>query len=402
MPVMTVHSLPADVPALPNFKPARPTGPFPMPANDNWPLRTPVPANDNVPGRPRPVPRIPGLPRLPLWPLAVPDLIDIIDKIEWYPQEIPYRIESGGWYLVLDCGLRPGAPPYTSAYRGPVSVIYPGHVANCAANQAPGNWQDWPGEYETITRTIPATHRTLILASQRLTNLGTRRNRNDVTWWRDASVEADVKIVNTPYAPRPNIDPMLDPNIVRTMPSAPANVPEPSPGPRPDRDSPPEWEWDSGPKRAPRPRARFRRRRAGKGDKKVLTRSKQFMIWFFNAMDALSENAEIIGAFYDALPEDVRKRWEKGRNDRQFIDSAGQYGIGGADWKLQAVYHNWHRIDPEEALWNVSRNLLQDQLYGVVHKNLPPGAFRATTGESTDFNDLVEKVLDLVDPRSYR
>lgn len=401
MGTMTVHTLaPAPLePQLPAFKPARPTGPLPMPANDNW-FNRPVPGG----GKLRIILRVGvGLPLID----TLFNVAEGLDSWQWYADGEPFKV-GGPWYEVLDSGRRPGNPPYLPNNAGPYWEARSGHVANDSSGQVPAAsiWQALPYEPLQFDGAVNfGSNLSLFLSDSRFTTA--LRMRHDKVWWVDAGSTFQAYALNwAPYRPAPFTDPMADPNIVRPLPSSPGNVPEaenwPRPAPRPRPENPPEWEWDSGPERAPRPRARFRSKRPGKGDKKIITMSRAFMIWLFNALDGLSENSEVVGAFFDALPEDVQKRWSKGREDRPFVDNGGQYGIDGVDWKLEAIYHNWHKIDAEEALWNVSRNLLQDQFYGVVHKNLPPGTFRATTGDSTDFNDLVEKLLDLVDPRSYR
>lgn len=83
-----------------------------------------------------------------------------------------------------------------------------------------------------------------------------------------------------------------------------------------------------------------------------------------NFMDLLSESSEVIDAVYQALPEDVRKRWERDRDLDRPGDQFGQYGISGADWKLQAIWYNWHRIDAASAVANIIRNEIEDRLYG--------------------------------------
>lgn len=107
-------------------------------------------------------------------------------------------------------------------------------------------------------------------------------------------------------------------------------------------------------------------------EKKVLSKSKRIGIGIFNLMDFMSESADIIDAIYEALPKDVQKRWARGR--RGAVDQFGQYGINGADWKLQAIYHNWHKLDAVAAVENIIKNELEDKVYGAIHKHLPKQA----------------------------
>jgi hypothetical protein len=85
----------------------------------------------------------------------------------------------------------------------------------------------------------------------------------------------------------------------------------------------------------------------------------------FNVLDKLSEAAEVVDSFYQALPKDVRKRWNRPERPG---DQMGQYGAEGADWKLQALYHNWEKVDMNEAIKNVLANQLEDKLYGEAHR----------------------------------
>src|SRR3546814_8177011 len=76
-------------------------------------------------------------------------------------------------------------------------------------------------------------------------------------------------------------------------------------------------------------------------------------ISIFKVLDSVSEAAEVVDALYEALPEDVKKRWGR---DRRPGDSFGQYGLEGADWKLEALYYNWSKVDSEQAVKNLVKN----------------------------------------------
>jgi len=121
-------------------------------------------------------------------------------------------------------------------------------------------------------------------------------------------------------------------------------------------------------------------------ERKVMTRGKKMAVALFKALDHISETAEIVDALYQALPKDVRDRWEKDRGahwakvdgrwkkvglSRGLIDNAGQYGIAGADWKLQALWHNWHKLDVRQAVKNIIANEIQDRVLGQFYKHLP-------------------------------
>lgn len=143
--------------------------------------------------------------------------------------------------------------------------------------------------------------------------------------------------------------------------------------------------------------------RRGDKEQKTQSRSGRLMVAFFKVLDQTSESAEIVSAFYDALPPHVRERWEAKRADylsRQAIDNAGQYGIDGADWKLKAIYHNWHYFKDldrlETALRGAVWNILEDKVYGGVHKRLPPNWINANEGAEKALADAVKELETLV------
>lgn len=148
-------------------------------------------------------------------------------------------------------------------------------------------------------------------------------------------------------------------------------------------------ETDLEPATQPQPQKQPTRRApaaAGEKERKVMPRSRAIGLALVRALDRLSESAEVVDSFYQALPADVRKRWEKGRGahwakvngkwkwvglNRGLADQAGQYGIDGADWKLEALWHNWHKVDYAQAIENVAKNELEDRVYGGIYKRLP-------------------------------
>lgn len=92
------------------------------------------------------------------------------------------------------------------------------------------------------------------------------------------------------------------------------------------------------------------------------------------ALDDVSEGAEVIDAFYDALPKEVRKKYDcdrfiKGRNP--LIDNAGQYGIDRADCKMKALWNHWNEVDFDKAVYNVAANVVTDKIIGGVASRLP-------------------------------
>ncbi len=163
-----------------------------------------------------------------------------------------------------------------------------------------------------------------------------------------------------------------DANLTRASPSVPDPVPEPARAP------PSRWQWNSGgpPLAPPRP---HRREPPERGDKERKMRSQAARIGqaLFRALDRISESAEVVDAVYEALPDDVKRRWERGRQSRRFLDQAGQYGIEGADWKLEALYHNWHRVDVRQAMKNILQNHVEDKIIGGAQRYLPNNVINA-------------------------
>lgn len=112
------------------------------------------------------------------------------------------------------------------------------------------------------------------------------------------------------------------------------------------------------------------------------------------AMDIISEASEFVGAIYDALPKDVRDKWDQ--QGRGLMDNAGQYGIDGADWKLNALWHNWHKVDIEQAIKNIIANELQDKVLGMYQRSLPKNIGHVGDAGSLALNDLINLFNDTI------
>lgn len=127
---------------------------------------------------------------------------------------------------------------------------------------------------------------------------------------------------------------------------------------------------------------------SGEKQRKVITKSAAVGVALYKALHRTSEGFEIIDAVYDALPDDVKKRWY--RPERQG-DQYGPYGLHGADWKLRALYHNWHRLDPVEAIKNIFRNEFEDRLYGRIHRALPVNEGQAHSHGYKTIDELLDE-----------
>lgn len=103
-----------------------------------------------------------------------------------------------------------------------------------------------------------------------------------------------------------------------------------------------------------------------------MSRAKRLGIWLWNALDTISELSEIGGAFWDALPDEIRDRY--GCKDGT---SFGQYGLDISDCKARAIVENFGQIDAAEAFKNLAKNIVEDMTIGQFHKWMskvsPPG-----------------------------
>lgn len=136
----------------------------------------------------------------------------------------------------------------------------------------------------------------------------------------------------------------------------------------------------------------------GVKERKTITKSKALVHFVLKRLDEVSELSEIVDAMFEALPKDIRRKWErKYARHKNLADQAGQYGIDGADWKMQALWHNWHSLDVNRAWKNIAKNLFEDQIYGQIHKRLPPGAARAMQGGFRSFSEWLNGFLSTLD-----
>jgi len=124
-------------------------------------------------------------------------------------------------------------------------------------------------------------------------------------------------------------------------------------------------------------------------EKKHVSKNGRLMAGVFGALDTISELAEIVDVFYDAIPKEQRRayekelgfhwaknkqgqwRWMKPRSlERGMLDKAGQYGIDGADWKAEGLRRYWKELDTEQAFLGLINNQTQDFVYGQVYRGM--------------------------------
>jgi len=193
------------------------------------------------------------------------------------------------------------------------------------------------------------------------------------------------RFYHQPFQPTPNVPrtaPAFNPNPLRNLPSAPpSRKPDFRPGQGPRVDpvpdpvaepglSPSRRSYGPTPGRGPTRGVPVGRRPPGRGEKEKKLVERGLTRLILGVLDAVSEYAEIVDAFYDALPQSVRDR-RPCSGGRGLLDQAGQYGIDAADCKARVLWDNWHRVDPAEAMLNLAKNVAEDQLHGLLHKNLP-------------------------------
>jgi len=328
-----------------------------------------------------------GLPNLALlsWGFAAADFLD--KSISTRREIDRYVIRGGGWFLNQTCS--PMLFPLRK-YKYQQNLTSQS-TSLCLSGQAIPGLQLWGWP-------ITSSHRTVRLWSRTKAPGGGGGYTKHKEWQRPAIAvtlpsEAITVPTQAPDGPVPMTNPGLNPNVLRVLPSVrpmtPALEPVPNPDAPPTRVKPKAREYAPGRKpRNVKPRGRRPRRRREK-EQKTLTKSARIAIALFRGLDAISEASEIIDAFYDALPDAVKRRWEgkarwyeydniSHRPDQGLTDQAGQYGLDGADWKLQALWHNWHKVDFDQGMANMAVNNIEDKLYGEAYRGADGiGAFGA-------------------------
>lgn len=169
-----------------------------------------------------------------------------------------------------------------------------------------------------------------------------------------------------PRMPRPRLPRVPDEWIWISPPTQPM-VPRAGSGPRPRRRGMPAQRQMPG----YTPRAGSAPPNTGVKEAKVKNRAWVIAVAVFHALDEVSEFGDFVDVLFNALPEATVKRWKKAHANRQFVDQAGQYGIGGADWKMRAIFYNWEHIDVGAALENWLLNWIEDKVIGEISRGLP-------------------------------
>lgn len=127
--------------------------------------------------------------------------------------------------------------------------------------------------------------------------------------------------------------------------------------------------WPSHPRQRPPRRTK---------ERKVKSRALRFF-------DLVSEAGDAVDCFYKALPKATRKKWDKKQSrSSKMGENFGQYGFGGADYKLPALYHNWDAVDLRKAMTCLVTNEIEDRIIGKIAAKSRGTAF----GVSQTFRNL--------------
>lgn len=364
-------------------QPYRPNGVMPR---DRFIPRAPHPGFGKK-GLPKPLPKVPGkVPglRIPGWPGMALDLL-------------PHLIPTGAprKFLGLPAGTRvsicDGNRGIDGIRRAEYWHWHPDQPNNiCVAGQSVGPAQGdvTSGKFPVSTNLIEYQHNTVEIAP------GSYRARVGTLLVLPKQVTPfqydKPKLVSPPVA----LEPMGDPNLQREMPSAPynpygqpsgrvdpAHLPNGQPGsrPAPGAASGTSFTVSTGASSSPSTKTEVIKKPfvppanpapPGPGVKERKNRTTYIVL---SILDKVSEGAEVVDALFDALPKEVKDRWGncKPVKSRGLIDQAGQYGIDNADCKLRALWHNWEKVDLEEAVENIVTNVIEDAIAGYAFKRLP-------------------------------
>ena len=260
-------------------------------------------------------------------------------------------------------------------------------------------------------------------------------NSRLVTSWRRSSSgpATAYKMPSTPVLPSVTIGgvraPTLDPNVHRRVPGwKEYQPPVIDPLGDPDAEAPyfrfeaelrPDGKF--GKPRNPGKVTGSRIPRPDEDESKYKSRRRRISLKVLKALDTVSEWAELVDAMYQALPRDVRRKWEAKRLGAHWVrdfktgklkwwvppsipghigarvlnvDQFGQYGIEGAHWKVQALANNWQAMDAKAAVDNIARNLVEDSIHGGIHRVLPKGSGMALNPALGQFGKDLNSYLD--------
>ena len=191
----------------------------------------------------------------------------------------------------------------------------------------PSPWpQEWDGGYQTPSRPNPATQPATSPSPR------PRPQPQPQPVPRPRPQPGQPPVVTLPLPDNP---PLVDP----TLPWPPV-VPRPQPGLDPTP-QPPVVVSPTTPPLIPR-------RPPGPGVKERKTRAQRALLGFVGVWDALSEYGDVMDAFYDALPENRKK---KGASPFE---------------KSQALYRFWGEVDLDTAIYNAVFSQVSDFVWAQL------------------------------------
>lgn len=355
MPITAISvPLPSE-PALPDWKPSRPVKPG-IPANDNFPWRPRVLGRSF--GRATPVGRL-----MDAYDIGHALGVGIATLLNTHEQRKRKHALQWTHVRVRKCPVPITHGPYSNQSAECGSPNYHSSSTSLQDNLNSGTFPNGPLAnsdriyYINITQPYQSWYARRLLAER---------------WDRKASTSnAPLPVLDPVMVPgMPDADWMLDPNTQRQQPGDPVEQEPPEP------ERPPEqWRYQSDGRPSTRPHRREPPDRKTK-ERKAISRSARLGIALYKALDNLSEKAELVDVLFKALPEDVQRRWKRGRDDRA-ADQFGQYGLEGSDWKAQALWHNWHKIDLEQAARGILQNFAEDSMIGMLQRGMPRNVVNA-------------------------
>ena len=314
---------------------------------------------------------------------------------------IPPYPNLTGWNLWVDAPEGywvgwPGYPPDFDFQLGErIWTNTEGSGANCAASVFDANHRPWIGYHAKVG----FGGWTYLADTQEILN--SNEEVENPRYWSVDVYRANPAGLADPFAPtmkRLRVG-FGSPNVVREMPSefdfqealAPPLVPGSQQvgsavaSPAPDT----------------LPRLRFRNRLRPRPPRLHERERKQYdpngkVAKMLKVLDITSEGAEVLDAFYEALPDETKRKWGCSKIKRGLIDSAGQYGIDAADCKGRAVWHNWHNIDIAQGIKNLVANEIQDRVIGNIMRLQPTNVGSTTSDAMQQVNEWLQGLFEEV------
>jgi len=349
------------------------------PANQNIPPwerpNLPFPGNRRPPwvkpfGK-RPPIAIGGLPFRPM-PWANPLLtMGAGLALQYLMQPPAWDLTSAGFRKCCDIGL-PILDGITFATHSTTTPCTGGGIQNYCGLGGQVTGSDW---------TIPAgtVGRWVLIGMKNLA--GTRQTHSQIWWRASGSPSKPAKTINRgPRAipvdplsvPGNPLTPQIDP-VPMPDPFAPVPVPRPRPSPRVKPVNPPvarprnhpgqpsyaptvQVEPSALPGARPVPVKNPSSPRT-KERKLILAISKRTFVGV--VLNVVGETADFIECFYDALPKNIRREFER---------KYGIYGKVSASQKLFGLWQHFARLDWNAVIHNLVMNELEDRFFGKIGK----------------------------------